>query len=84
MCIRFGKGGMNMPWKPARMLRFLKKHGFVELDRYTKHGTSHIRLINHETGRYTEVPMHKSRELKKGIEAGILKQAGLTKEARSK
>ena len=34
-----------MPWKPAKMLRFLKKHGFVEISRYTRKGTSHIKLI---------------------------------------
>lgn len=50
-----------MPWKPARMLRFLKKHGFVEISRYTRKG----------------------KELKKGIQEGILKQAGLVEEARS-
>ena len=72
-----------MPWKPARMLRFLKKHGFVEISRYTRKGTSHIKLINHQNGRYTEVPMHKGKELKKGIQEGILKQAGLGEEARS-
>lgn len=71
-----------MPWKPAKMVRFLKKNGFVELDRYTRHGTSHIRLVNHQTGRYTEVPMHKNKELKKGLQAGILKQAGLTDKAK--
>lgn len=59
------KEGKHMPWKPARMLRFLKKHGFVEISRYTRKGTSHIKLINHQNGRYTEVPMHKGKELKK-------------------
>ncbi len=72
-----------MPWKPAKMLRFLKKHGFVEISRYTRKGTSHIKLINKETGRYTEVPMHKGKELKRGLQEGILKQAGLENEARS-
>lgn len=48
-----------MPWKPARMLRFLKKHGFVEISRYTRKGTSHIKLINHQNSRYTEVPLKK-------------------------
>ena len=67
----------------SRMLRFLKKHGFVEISRYTRKGTSHIKLINHQNGRYTEVPMHKGKELKKGIQEGILKQAGLVEEARS-
>lgn len=74
---------MNIPWKPAKMVRFLKKHGFVEIKRYTRKGTSHIKLINPKTNRYTEVLMHKNKELKKGMEEGILKQAGLTKEARS-
>lgn len=73
-----------MTWKPAKMLRFLKQHGFVEIGRYTRHGTSHIKLYNPETGRYTEVPMHKGKELKKGLQEGILKQAGLTEEARKK
>ena len=72
-----------MPWKPAKMVRFLKKHGFVELSRYTRHGTSHIKFINHETSRYTEVPMYKGKELKKGTQDGILKQADLVEEARS-
>lgn len=72
-----------MPWKPAKMLRFLKRHGFVEISRYTRHGTSHIKLYNSETKRYTEVAMHKGKELKKGTQEGILRQAGLTNEARS-
>lgn len=65
------------------MLRFLKSHGFVELSRYTRKETSHVKLINRKTGRYTEVPMHKGKELKKGLQEGILKQADLVEEARS-
>ncbi len=63
-----------MPWKPAKMIRFLKKHGFVEVP---KEG-GHRRFVNPETGRETEVPMH-SKELKKGTERAILMQAGLKK-----
>ena len=39
-------------------------------------GTSHLRLRNPQTGKQTTVPMH-SKELKKGTEQAILKQAGL-------
>lgn len=66
-----------MPMKPAEMLRFLKKNGFTEISRRTRHGTSHVKLYNSKTKRYTEVPMHKGKELKKGLQEGILKQAGL-------
>ena len=60
-----------MPWEPATKIP--KKHWFVEISRYIRKGTSHIKLINKKTGRYTEVPMHKGKELKKGMQEGILK-----------
>lgn len=66
-----------MPWKPAKMIRFLKKNGFVEVP--TK-GTGHRRFENRQTGRWTEVPMHgHGKELAPGTETAILKQAGLHK-----
>ena len=37
-----------MPWKPAKMIRFLKKNGFVEVP---THSTGHRRFINNETKR---------------------------------
>ncbi|EEX28367.1 toxin-antitoxin system, toxin component, HicA family [Lactobacillus crispatus MV-3A-US] len=64
----------DMPWKPAKMVRFLKKNGFIELPK--KGG--HRRFFNPTTGRKTEVPMH-SKELKKMTEKAILEQAGLEK-----
>ena len=35
-----------MPWKPAKMIRFLQKNGFVEVP---THSTGHRRFINNET-----------------------------------
>ena len=63
-----------MPWKPAKMVRFLLKHGFVE---EPKSG-GHRAFYNPETDRRTEVPMH-AKELRKGTENQILKEAGLSK-----
>lgn len=63
-----------MPWKPAKMIRFLKKNGFMEV---SKEG-GHRRFYNPTTNRMTEVPMH-NKELKKGTERAILEEAGLEK-----
>lgn len=66
-----------MPWKPAKMIRFLKKNGFVELP---SKSNGHRYFKNPKTGRYTEVPIHgSSKELPIGTEQAILKQAGLHK-----
>lgn len=64
----------DMPWKPAKMVRFLLKHGFIE---EPKSG-GHRAFYNPETGKRTEVPMH-GKELRKGTETAILKEAGLSK-----
>jgi len=61
-----------MPMTPKEMIKHLKKNGF-EIDRQRG---SHIFLINNETGRTTTVPYH-SKDLKKGTEQKILKDAGL-------
>lgn len=66
-----------MPIKPEKMIRLLKKNGFIEKSRHNKNGTSHIYFENPETGRHTTVPFHKGRELAKGTQEVILKQAGL-------
>ncbi|CDK35053.1 type II toxin-antitoxin system HicA family toxin [Ligilactobacillus salivarius] len=60
-----------MPMKPAKMVRKLKKAGFVEVQKEGGH-----RRFVHPDGRMTEVPMHTG-ELKKGTQDVILKQAGL-------
>ena len=61
-----------MPMKPADMIKLLKKNGFMIVSQ----SGSHVKLRNLETGRTVIVPMH-NRDLKKGTEQQILKQAGL-------
>lgn len=57
-----------MPMTPKEMVRLLKKNGFVEVSQLG----SHLKLINHETGRRTVVPIH-NKDLKRGLEKAILK-----------
>lgn len=61
-----------MPMTPKQMVKLLKQNGFIE-ERQTG---SHKFFVNPETGRYTTVPMH-NKDLGKGLESEILKQAGL-------
>lgn len=67
-------GGSIMPMTPKEMVRFLKRNGFVEV----RQKGSHLMMINYETGKQTPVPMHR-KDLPKGTERSILKQAGLLK-----
>ena len=67
-------GGTNMPMTPKEMVRLLKKNGFVEI----RQKGSHLMMINYEIGKQTTVPMHR-KDLSKGTERAILKQAGLLK-----
>lgn len=67
-------GGTKMPMTPKEMVRLLKKNGFVEVGQ----SGSHLKLINHETGKRTVVPVH-GKDLKKGLEKAIIKQAELSK-----
>ena len=62
-----------MPMTPKQMVKLLKKNGFEEI---RQPGTSHMRLRNPVTGRQTTVPIH-TKDLSKGLEQAILKQAGL-------
>lgn len=61
-----------MPMTPKEMVKLLKKNGFVEL----RQNGSHKVFINRETGKMTVVPFH-CKDLAKGTEQDILKQAGL-------
>lgn len=61
-----------MPMTPREMIKFLKKNGFEEIGQ----NGSHIKLINKATNKQTVVPYH-CKDLKKGLEQQILKQAGL-------
>ena len=61
-----------MPMKPKQMVKHLKKNGFEIISQ----NGSHIKMRHTITGTQTEVPMH-CKDLKKGLENAILKQAGL-------
>ena len=64
-----------MPMKPRQIIRLLKRNGFIEKG---NSGGSHRHFYNPMTGCHTIVPYH-SKELSKGIEQAIFKQAGLKK-----
>ena len=61
-----------MPMKPREMIKLLQKNGFIKISQ----NGSHVKMLNQETGKQTIVPLH-SKDLKRGIEQAILKQAGL-------
>ncbi len=61
-----------MPLTPKRMIKYLKKNGFKEVSQ----NGSHVKLKNDRTGKQVIVPYH-SKEMKKGLEQAILKEAGL-------
>lgn len=60
-----------MPMTPKQMVKFLKKHGFYEIGQNGSH-----KKLKDDFGHQTIVPMH-AKDLGKGLEATILKQAGL-------
>ncbi|MFR8757737.1 MAG: type II toxin-antitoxin system HicA family toxin [Clostridium sp.] len=57
---------------PQEMIKLLKKNGFEVVSQ----NGSHIKLKNIQTNKTVIVPYH-SRDLKKGLEQTLLKQAGL-------
>ncbi|MCD2493748.1 type II toxin-antitoxin system HicA family toxin [Lacrimispora sp. NSJ-141] len=61
-----------MPMSPKEMIKLLKKNGFLEIGQ----NGSHVKMENPETKRTVIIPYH-SKDLKKGMEQAILKQAGL-------
>lgn len=61
-----------MPMKSREMVKLLKDNGFIEVSQ----NGSHKKMFNPETNVTIIVPMH-SKELKKGTEQGILRDAGL-------
>ena len=62
-----------MPMTPKQMAKYLEKNGFMKL---RQDGTSHAIYYNEQTDKMTTVPMH-NKDLKKGTEHRILKDAGL-------
>ena len=61
-----------MPMTPKEMIKYLSKNGF---EKVSQNG-SHIKLRNNDNGITVIVPYH-SKNLKRGMEQAILKQAGL-------
>lgn len=61
-----------MPMTPKEIIKLLKANGFE----YIGSNGSHQKYKNNETGKICIVPYH-SKELKRGTEQNILKQAGL-------
>lgn len=62
-----------MPMTSKEMVKLLKKNGFETV---RQNGTSHAILRNAKTGKQVTVPIH-AKDLGKGLEQTILKQAGL-------
>ncbi|MBQ8836251.1 MAG: type II toxin-antitoxin system HicA family toxin [Clostridia bacterium] len=61
-----------MPLTPKEMIQLLESNGFI----CVRQNGSHMFFKNAQTGKATTVPFH-SKELKKGLEQRILKDAGL-------
>jgi len=61
-----------MPMTPNQMIKLLNEHGFIE----DRQNGSHKFFVNKITNKRTTVPCH-SKDLKKGTEQQILKDAGL-------
>ena len=62
----------KMPMSSQEMIKLLRKNGFIIVSQ----NGSHIKLKNYATEKTIIVPYH-SKDLKKGLEQAILKQAGL-------
>lgn len=61
-----------MPMTSREMIKYLQKNGFEIVSQ----NGSHVKMHNGETKRTVIVPYH-SKDLKRGMEQAILKQAGL-------
>ena len=61
-----------MAMTSRKMIRYLKKNGFIQINQ----NGSHAKMKNHKTGKITIIPIH-TKDLKIGTEQAILKQAGL-------
>ena len=61
-----------MPMTPKEIIKYLKENGFKKVSQ----SGSHVKMRNDDTKITVIVPYH-SKELKKGMEQAILKQAGI-------
>jgi len=64
-----------MPVTSRAMIKKLKKYGFEIVSQ----NGSHVKMFNQNTNRTVIIPFH-CRDLKKGLEQAILKQAGITED----
>lgn len=64
-----------MPLTSREMIQKLRKHGFEIISQ----NGSHVKLVNKHTNVTVIVPYH-CKDLKKGLERAILKQAGIEEE----
>ena len=63
------------PAKSQEVIRVLKKKGFTLI----RQGGSHA-VYRHPNGKWTTVPIHKGKDVSKGVMHKILKDVGLTVE----
>ena len=61
-----------MPMTPREMIKNQKENGYETISQ----NGSHMKMKNVHTGQSVIVPYH-SKDLKKGLEQAILKQAGI-------
>ncbi len=66
------RGDTQIPMKPKEMIKLLEKNGFEQMSS----NDSHRKMQNKATGTIYIVPYH-NKDLAKGTEQNILKQAGL-------
>lgn len=64
------KEEQKMPLTPKQMIKLLKRNGFIVISQ----NGSHVKLRNNQTSVQVIVPCH-CKDLKKGLEQAILKQA---------
>ena len=61
------------PARPDEVIRALEKLGFIRIRQSGSHAVYH-----HADGRWTTVPIHKGKDLGRGILRKILKDVGLS------
>ena len=61
------------PAKPVEVQRVLEKSGFTCI----RQSGSHM-IFHHSDGRWTTLPIHKGRDLGKGVLRKIIKDAGIS------
>ena len=67
---------MNLPLTPKEMMALLLRNGYKQIK---SNNGSHQKFYSESKKRTVIVPLH-AKELKKGLEQAILKQAGIKKE----